>query len=395
MPGEHGDHGDDYTDDTQSYDSFFASLRSYGEDKLSLDFLSLVSQLSISFRSQQLTNFSTINCNAHERSERRLGAGSVFVASQQMIRRSALSTELAGRLVRVDQHIATKKCRHLFERNGLCRPHRQHDLRMFIREIQILTHLRQHPNIIALLGVGWHFDQFHEAPIAQPRMILELADSTLTTFVKSSQRPTKTKLELLVNVASGLRVIHECGLVHGDVKPGNVLIQRQPTFRDEERLPAFIAKISDFSQSRLISSDSDYQSLGTYGYRAPELERQETIHLPFALDVYAFGVTIWNTIFDLSKLPQTMEHQLGRFDLPTQLRTEMEGVYQDRIDNEQRSLLYDLLQSTLGHDPRQRDLNKASNILEAYIFARSNIRLVEFNQLHVKLNHRQSRANSS
>lgn len=98
------------------------------------------------------------------------------------------------------------------------------------------------------------------------------------------------KTHLSLDIALGVNAIHACGLVHGDIKPSNIIIQEHPT-------RTVIAKISDFNGVYLASSyGSSRFSFGTPSWQAPEvLLREHSIDWQLA-DVYSYGLvlaTIW------------------------------------------------------------------------------------------------------
>jgi serine/threonine protein kinase len=69
-------------------------------------------------------------------------------------------------------------------------------------------------------------------------------------------------LGLLRQVAGGLRHLHALGIVHGDVKPANVLLDAA----------GGVAKLADFGHARLISDQEMMKTAcGTPGYVAPEV----------------------------------------------------------------------------------------------------------------------------
>jgi serine/threonine protein kinase len=87
-------------------------------------------------------------------------------------------------------------------------------------------------------------------------------------------------------VASGLAHAHERGLVHRDIKPGNVLF-------DEEGA----AKITDFGIARILSESTLTEAgtlLGTATYISPEQARGE--RATPASDVYSFGVILYRML---------------------------------------------------------------------------------------------------
>lgn len=336
------------------------------------DFLSLVSQLSLCWRSANLIDFTRFNFNGHENNERRLGRGNVFVVSQQTLRRSLPSTDRYGRFENISQPIATKVSGQMFESNGRGLPGAQSNLRSLISEIRILTHLRRHPNVIDLLGVGWHIDQFGEKPTAQPRIVLDFADFTLAHFTKTSTVPTETKLKLLCQLASALEAVHECGIVHGDVKSDNVLVQRQPPPRGSTIPPTYTAKLADFSHSIVLRQRISFQYLGTQGFRAPELDLHVPVTDPFPLDVYAFGMTMWYTVFDKSESGD--KNACYTHDFSDRIHALVDQIYKPQISSIETSLLSFVLSLALNGDPTERDLTRIRCRLEHHLDGRNDLR---------------------
>ncbi|KZS87891.1 kinase-like protein, partial [Sistotremastrum niveocremeum HHB9708] len=101
--------------------------------------------------------------------------------------------------------------------------------------------------------------------------------------------PDVDRMSLMIDVAEGIAYLHSKGIVHGDLKGGNVLIT------DQKR-----AVLADFGLSRLenldtVFNNSSAQSTtthnlrGTVRYMAPELLRDETPTPTQAADMWAFG----------------------------------------------------------------------------------------------------------
>ena len=99
--------------------------------------------------------------------------------------------------------------------------------------------------------------------------------------------PLALALEIGLGVAKGLRAIHEQGIVHGDLKPGNVLMDR----KDERWVP----KIADFglAQSLVTIKVADF---ATCGYAAPEQVDLTWEGLPGPeTDIFAFGMMLYES----------------------------------------------------------------------------------------------------
>jgi serine/threonine protein kinase len=102
-------------------------------------------------------------------------------------------------------------------------------------------------------------------------------------------------LQWMAEVVSGLIYLHSKGVVHGDLKPSNILLQQGQ------------AKLCDFGCARSVyASHSSYTGQGTAGYMSPELmegrkeeerERDEgAVSLFPKVDVFAFGSTCWSMV---------------------------------------------------------------------------------------------------
>ncbi|KAM0543484.1 hypothetical protein ACHAPJ_012282 [Fusarium lateritium] len=158
-----------------------------------------------------------------------------------------------------------------------------------LQELRVFCHpkLRAHENICKLLFVGWDGDS------VVPALGLELAAyGTLEDSMQHlrSYGSIERKANLTLDIARGLNVLHSLGLVHGDVKPGNIILCKHASRN-------IVAKISDFSG---VSSASTYASTrfttGTLAWQPPEAilgERNIDWQL---VDTYAFGMviaTIW------------------------------------------------------------------------------------------------------
>jgi len=157
----------------------------------------------------------------------------------------------------------------------------------FEKELIILGHLGTHPNLVQLLGYSIEMPAFVMELVALGSLHHSLYfnnDETVTAALSTSA----TKKKILIGVLSGLVQLHHVGIVHGDLKPHNVLLTHD-----------FVAKITDFGLSRLrakassLTASSQEESApivaGTSAYMAPELLEGSTQASP-ATDIYSMGI---------------------------------------------------------------------------------------------------------
>ncbi|KAJ3571979.1 hypothetical protein NP233_g3387 [Leucocoprinus birnbaumii] len=118
----------------------------------------------------------------------------------------------------------------------------------------------------------------------------KISQGTLRDYVKKSpDRPIinePTRVLLILGIARGLEYLHQHDVIHGDLKPSNILMS------DENR-----PLLCDFGCSSIINMRGFTTKLaGTVRYRAPEL-LEETVTSPNAsTDVCAFGLTAFEIV---------------------------------------------------------------------------------------------------
>jgi serine/threonine protein kinase len=152
-------------------------------------------------------------------------------------------------------------------------------------ELQILRHapLQNHENIVKYLATMYHDAGDIDHPTILPALVTEFAElGSLQSYQANGHLVAiDDKIEVLLDVARGLQVLHECGVVHGDVKTSNVLICKHPT-------RPFVAKLTDFGYSFSVN---DTSVLGFPKWcEAPEISKSLDPRYMVQLDVYSYGL---------------------------------------------------------------------------------------------------------
>jgi serine/threonine protein kinase len=166
--------------------------------------------------------------------------------------------------------------RHIMERPGI--------LDRFLREIRAVARLR-HPNIVT----AYHATRFGESLVFAMEYVEGL---DLARMVKAKgPLPVGHACHFVYQAALGLQHAHEEGLVHRDIKPGNLMLARKG---DRP-----VVKVLDFGLAKATREEkvdgaltSEGQALGTPDYIAPEqiLDAQKA---DIRADIYSLGGTLY------------------------------------------------------------------------------------------------------
>src|SRR5438132_12729699 len=115
------------------------------------------------------------------------------------------------------------------------------------------------------------------------------------TLDEAARRMTlEEKVRVMQKSAEGLHAAHRVGLIHRDVKPGNILVERTD---DGEWRPY----VTDFGLAREVERPGLTMTVGglavgTPQYMAPEQARGEVGRLDRRVDVYGLGVTLYEIL---------------------------------------------------------------------------------------------------
>lgn len=152
----------------------------------------------------------------------------------------------------------------------------------FLDEARLVNTIA-HPALVDIFAVG-------SLPDGRPYLVMELLQgSTLTVCLKQQQLTLAERLSTAEQCCIALRAAHAKGVVHRDLKPDNIFIQR---LEESVRI-----KLLDFGVAKLIDQPAGSELtrtgivLGTPSYMSPEQLRGQPV-TP-ASDVYALGVIFY------------------------------------------------------------------------------------------------------
>lgn len=186
-------------------------------------------------------------------------------------------------------------------------------LRRFELEAQVLGRL-QHPGIAQVYEAGTA--DAGQGP--QPFFAMEYVDGlTLMEYVSARKLDTRERLELVARICDAVQHAHQKGVIHRDLKPGNILVVDEEstatmTRGGATRTRSGLAgstlsaqpKILDFGIARATDSDIQVttmhtdigQLIGTIPYMSPEQVSGDPQLLDTRSDVYALGVIAYEVL---------------------------------------------------------------------------------------------------
>jgi eukaryotic-like serine/threonine-protein kinase len=147
----------------------------------------------------------------------------------------------------------------------------------FFAEARALAALN-HPNVAQVYSLGTEKEQ--------PYIVMELISGGQLDRLYNREKPLEESraMDLLIDVAEGLKAAGNIGLIHGDVKPANILLDDQG-----------VAKLVDFGVARLGGGQvAKGDALGTPYYVAPEQILRKTVDL--RTDIYSLGATLYHAL---------------------------------------------------------------------------------------------------
>lgn len=203
----------------------------------------------------------------------------------------------------------------------------------FMSEANKLAMFSDHPNIVTLIEAKVSRDGY-------PYLAMELCPKSLGTNWRGNSLPLETVLDVGVQIACALEMVHQAGIVHRDIKPSNILLNQLG-----------VPKLSDFGIADLVATpESGDQVAMSLPWSAPEVVAMKSLGTP-ASDIWSLGATLYSLLagrspFEVSDSKLNTNDQLSKRIL--------KAIYTNIPRSGIPSIVDAVLNKAMFHDPKQR-----------------------------------------
>lgn len=216
----------------------------------------------------------------------------------------------------------------------------KNDLSECYNEINILSTLKNHENIIKFYGISETKELLG--------IVLEYCECTLYDIIEKRIRiPLKQKIDYLIQIIDGLEHLHQRNYIHRDIKLENILLSNHKI------------KICDFGLT-IHSLKNHHSFVGTSFYLPPELFHQKIIKYNEKTDIYSFGMLMYLLLYDKT---YPIDKELDYFK-----NIQENNDYRPNLEGVIPSLIKNLISITWNTDPNKRpSLKEIKNKLKLFI----------------------------
>ena len=171
-------------------------------------------------------------------------------------------------------------------------------IRRLEMEVRALARLR-HPGIVPLMSQG-------RAADGTPWFAMELVDGEpLDRFIARSSIDLGARIRLFQQVVAAVSHAHQNGVIHRDLKPGNILVSapsHTSSIGAADRVGAVrvldfgLARITDDMKDPALGGTEPGRIVGTLSYMSPEQARGEVDTVDQRTDIYSLGVILYELV---------------------------------------------------------------------------------------------------
>ena len=163
----------------------------------------------------------------------------------------------------------------------------------FEAERQALA-MMDHPNIARVFDAG-------ATDRGPPYFVMELVRGVrITKYCDEHNLSTPQRLDLFIQVCHAIQHAHQKGIIHGDIKPSNIMIAQQDGVPVPKVIDFGIAKATEVRLTDRMLFTSYVQLIGTPAYMSPEQADVNGLDIDTRSDIYSLGVLLYELLTGLT-----------------------------------------------------------------------------------------------
>lgn len=203
-----------------------------------------------------------------------------------------------------------------------------------------------HPNVVTI----YYVSQDQETPF----LAMELMNGSLAATSRGGPLPFQAVMDIAIQVTEALKASYQLDVVHGDIKPSNLLVDRLGT-----------VKLSDFGLARRmdLNEESDAGLRGTPNYLSPEVLSGSPPSR--RSDMYALGITLYELTYGTPPQNLTGRNVATWIKQRQELKLTPPETARDHIPRTWLPILERLL-----HPDPERGFQSYEELLQSLLFAR-------------------------
>ena len=167
------------------------------------------------------------------------------------------------------------------------------DTRQFLARFELERQalaLMNHPNIAHVFDAGATAE-------GRPYFVMEYVSGVpINTFCDQHRLVNRDRLALFMQVCAGIQHAHQKGIIHRDIKPGNILVSMQDGRGVPKIIDFGVAKATSHKLTEQTYLTERWQFVGTLEYTSPEQVDLAGLDVDTRADVYSLGVVLYQLL---------------------------------------------------------------------------------------------------
>lgn len=174
--------------------------------------------------------------------------------------------------------------------------------------------LMNHPNVARVFDAGATDD-------GRPYFAMEYVPGLrITEYCDLHRLTTDERLHLFADVCNAVQHAHQKGIIHRDIKPGNVLVAVQDDKPMVKVIDFGVAKAVQHRLTEFTLFTEQGQLIGTPGYMSPEQAEMTALGVDTRTDIYSLGVLLYELLVGARPFDEKMLRQAGQTEIQRIIR---------------------------------------------------------------------------